>query len=222
MLQKQFGDHIVTKGNTTQVTSFISTGFVELNRLLDGGVRRGQLTQLMGIPTSGMSTLALKIVASVQQLGEVVVYLDLDKAFDPHYAVFCGVNTSQLLLIRPNYETALSMLFDLVASGIPGGIVLNATSQLSHKQKQALAGVLERMKPLLTRSNCVLLVLTRPLTDEILSQYAHLRLMIELVDWLYVDNEVQGYQVRVTAVNHSGKYEGKTTQIAVAVGEQIA
>jgi RecA/RadA recombinase len=219
-LQKQFGENIVTKANQSKVTSFVSTSFPQLDSLLDGGVQRGRLTHLIGKPTGGMTTLALKVVAAVQQTGETAVYVDLACAFDPQYAVFCGVNPAQLLLLRPSFETALSILFDVVTSGIPGVVVFNATSHLSKKQCQNMAGVLERLHPALTRSSCILLLLSLPLSDETLSQYANSRLLVELSDWLRVGNEV-GYQGRVTVLKHKGGNQGKMVPVTIMVKEQL-
>jgi RecA/RadA recombinase len=219
-LQKQFGDHVVTKANKSKVTAFIPTGFAELDTLLDGGIQRGRLTHLMGNPTSGMTTLALKVVSAIQQLGEGVIYLDLESSLDPNYAVAAGINPAHLLILRLSFDTVLSALFDVVSSGIPGGVVLNATPILSPAQRQKLALVLERLHPKLTTSNCALLLLTRPLTDKFLSQYASLRLMLELVDWLHIGNEV-GYRGRVTALKHKGAKEGKTAHLTIMIGEQL-
>jgi RecA/RadA recombinase len=218
-LQKQFGDQIITKASSAKVKSHIPTGFQELDSLLDGGIPRGRVTHLMGNPTSGMTTLGHKVIATIQQLGEPAVYIDLTLALDTDYLLTSGINPAQLILLRPSFETALSMLFDVVAGGIAGGIVFNATSLVSKQEYKQLATVLERLHPTLAHSNNILLLLTRPLTDKALSQYAAVRLMIEFVASGGQDNEVN-YQGRVTALKYKQGREGKTAQITIALGEQ--
>ena len=44
------------------------------------------LTCLSGRPTSGMTTLALNVLAHAQADGEVTVYIDADRTLDPAYA----------------------------------------------------------------------------------------------------------------------------------------
>lgn len=56
----------------------VSTTFPPLDAALGlGGIPRGHLTEIVGNPTSGIVTLALKILTTIQQGGERVVYLDL-------------------------------------------------------------------------------------------------------------------------------------------------
>ena len=47
----------------------IPTGFAALDAALGGGVPRQRITEIGGVPTSGMATLALKIVAQAHARG---------------------------------------------------------------------------------------------------------------------------------------------------------
>jgi recombination protein RecA len=42
-----------------------------------GGIPRGRLIELLGAPTLGMATLALKIMAEAQAAKDVAAYMDL-------------------------------------------------------------------------------------------------------------------------------------------------
>src|SRR5689334_6103648 len=88
----------------------ISTGFPSLDQALNiGGIPKGHLTRLSGIPTSGAMTLAYKTLA--QAAGEALVYLDLAHNFDADYAARCGVDVANLVLIQPNgVDAALETL----------------------------------------------------------------------------------------------------------------
>src|SRR5215831_12776835 len=92
----------------------LSTGFAVLDRaLVIGGLPKGFLTQISGIPTSGAMTLACKVLAHA--MGEAVVCMDLPRTFDADYAARCGVDTENLLLIQPpSLDHALETLTTLV------------------------------------------------------------------------------------------------------------
>ena len=86
-----------------------------------GGIPRGQLTEIVGNSTLGMVTLALKILTTIQQGGERVVYLDLAATFNPDYAVLCGLNLETLWIVRPApYALTWTILYDLVLDGEVG------------------------------------------------------------------------------------------------------
>ena len=79
----------------------IPTGFPALDQALGiGGIPRGRITEMMGAPTSGMATLALKVIASAQSRRDMAAYVDLGYTFDPDYAARCGVTPDKLLLVR--------------------------------------------------------------------------------------------------------------------------
>src|SRR4051794_6445170 len=90
-IRQRFGSHALhTLGEAESVAS-VSTGFAKLDKALGiGGVPRGHITEFVGTPTSGIHTMAFKVIASAHRMGEMVVYLDLGQTFDPDYAVRCG------------------------------------------------------------------------------------------------------------------------------------
>jgi len=80
----------------------ITTGLGELDSALSiGGIPRGRITEFLGAPTSGMSTIVLTLMARAQAQGDVVAYIDLSRTFDPEYAVSIGIDLAALLLVRP-------------------------------------------------------------------------------------------------------------------------
>ena len=95
----------------TETAPHISTSFPALDQALAGigGIPQGRLTEILGTPTSGMATLALKIIAQAQSEGHTTAYLDLGRTFDPEYAARCEVNLSHLLLIRPTTGSEASI-----------------------------------------------------------------------------------------------------------------
>lgn len=195
-LQKKWGTQALQVGRHDESPPGLATGWPDLDALMGGGLPRGRLTQLLGQPTSGMTTLALGLTASAQREGEVVVYLDLSLTFDAEYAVACQVAVADLLLVRPaRADEALDILFDVVATGIPGLVIF---SSFANPPRPVLE-VLQRLNPALTRSRCVLLLLTPP---PVTLPTAAVRLHLHLQTWLTAGRDVAGYRVRVTVRKH--------------------
>lgn len=93
----------------------IPTGYSDLDRVINGGIPCGQITELSGAPTCGVTTLALKVVAQAQLRGRLGVYIDLARSFDPGYAVHCGVQLEGLLIARPEDPAGALDILQLVA-----------------------------------------------------------------------------------------------------------
>jgi len=62
-----------------------------------GGIPSGRITELLGAPTSGKTTLANIIIANAQRRGSIAAYVDLSQTFDPYYA------SVQLLIEREHW-----------------------------------------------------------------------------------------------------------------------
>src|SRR5215470_17117093 len=88
-LRERFGDAAIRRLETTQkddAVPHISTGFPALDRALGiGGLPKGQISHISGVPTSGATTIALKTLAQARD--EAVVYVTLSPTFDADYAV---------------------------------------------------------------------------------------------------------------------------------------
>jgi recombination protein RecA len=79
-------------------------GVEDLDRLLDGGLPVGSITELVGITGSGRTTLALAYVAAVGREERVVAWVDADDTLDPASAALNGVVLSRLLWVRCKHE----------------------------------------------------------------------------------------------------------------------
>jgi len=213
-----------------ETTPVVTTTFPPLDGALGiGGIPRGHLTEIVGNPTSGIVTLALKILTTIQQSGEQVVYLDLAATFNPDYAVRCGLNLETLWVVRPApYALTWTILHDLVLDGGVGGIVLNVPLE-ALAQPGFLTDARQtfsRLQTALRRSSCVLLALT-PLHEPghdlracypsgyVLHELASVRLWVQKEKWLYHHHDIKGYQSRVMVVKNKLAQTGKSAVIAV-------
>ena len=205
-IQQHWGADALHLARPSDSPGCLSTGFAVLDQLLNGGWPRGRLTELWGQPTSGMTTLALRALAAAQAQPGIAVYLDLPAAFDPEYAAGCGVQLSRLLLVRPVQHPidAAGILTDVVAGGLAGIVVVNASMPLPLAERKPLLAALERTPPALARSGGVLLLLSSHQTP-LTSPAAALRLRVEREAWLEAGG---GYQTRVAVLKHKAAADG--------------
>jgi len=82
------------------------TGSAGLDAALGGGLRRGQLSEITGAPSSGRTTLATEALAAATGRGEAVALVDACDTFDPASAAARGVTLSHLLWVRSSAPVA--------------------------------------------------------------------------------------------------------------------
>jgi recombination protein RecA len=208
----------------------IPTGFPALDNALGiGGLPRSRIAEFLGVPTSGMATLALKVVARAQAMGDMAAYLDLGYTFDPGYAARCEVNLKHLLLVRPRTgDEALEILYSLIAGRGAGILVFDSTSHLIAESRgsRAMSTALRKLAGVLAQSPCVCLFLT-PLHfgtaasnnnypgGFALPNYAGVRLLLEKEEWLRKGHDVRGYRARATVLKNKLGPAGKQAAIAI-------
>jgi recombination protein RecA len=208
----------------------IPTGFPELDKVLGiGGIPRCRITEILGAPTSGVSTLALKIISASQGMGDVAVYVDLGRTFDPGYAVRCGVDMGSLYLVRPGTgREALGITQALVDSGGVGTLVFDSIPHLLRGSLRAgdVSAVFDRLNVLLHRSPCTPIFLTPHQFGRVLSvdkypgggalpHYATIRLLVEKERWIRGRRDIRGYHSRVGVLKNKLGQAGKTAMIAI-------
>ncbi|MFL6258254.1 MAG: hypothetical protein ACJ76Y_00970 [Thermoanaerobaculia bacterium] len=97
-----------------------ATAVPVLDRLLDGGLPRGQLVELVGSRTSGRFSTLLAALAAATSVGEAAALVDLGDNLDPESASALGVDLSRLLWARPaRLKEALAAAEMLLAGGFP-------------------------------------------------------------------------------------------------------
>ena len=133
-IEKQFGKGSVMRlGDETRAPlEIIPTGSIALDVALGiGGLPRGRVVEIYGPESSGKTTVALHSVASAQQAGGIVAFIDAEHALDPDYAKALGVDTDALLVSQPDSgEQALEIADMLVRSGALDLIVIDSVAAL--------------------------------------------------------------------------------------------
>ena len=137
-INQQFGKGSIIRlgeGPSLEPIPTISTGSVSLDSALGtGGVPRGRIVEIYGPESSGKTTIALQIIAEVQERGGTAAFIDAEHALDPVYAKALGVHTDGLILSQPDTgEQALEIAEILTSSGSLDVVVIDSVAALVPK-----------------------------------------------------------------------------------------
>ena len=98
----------------------LKTAVPALDRLLEGGLPRGQLVELVGGRSSGRFSIVLSVLAAATGVGEAAALVDLGDGLDPAMAEALGIDLSRLLWIRPTQlKQALASAEMVLGAGFP-------------------------------------------------------------------------------------------------------
>ena len=233
-IQKQFGQGAVMRlGERAHMkVDVISTGSIALDAALGiGGIPRGRVTEIYGAEASGKTTLALHIIASAQNNGGEVAFIDAEHALDPIYAKRLGVKIDDLLISQPsNGEQALEITEMLVRSNAIDVIVIDSVAALvpraeiegemgdSHVGLQArlMSQALRKLTGAVSHSNCAVVFINQirmkigvmfgnPETTtggRALKFYSSVRLDVRRIASLKQGDEVIGSRTRIKVVKN--------------------
>lgn len=132
-LKRKFGASIEISAKDIKVVECerASTGSFALDIELGGGLPFGRITEFFGKESSGKSTMALKVVASVQKMNKRAVWIDVEHSFDPRWSTLMGVDLEKLTLSQPQTaEEALEVLEAVLRSGDCGIVVLDSVAAI--------------------------------------------------------------------------------------------
>ncbi|HEV8578227.1 MAG TPA: hypothetical protein VGX68_04015 [Thermoanaerobaculia bacterium] len=96
------------------------TAVPAFDRLLEGGLPRGQLVELIGSRSSGRFSILLAALAAATTAGEAAALVDLGDGLDPEAARSAGIDLQRLLWVRPaTLKKALAATEMLIVGGFP-------------------------------------------------------------------------------------------------------
>jgi hypothetical protein len=78
----------------------ISTGIDSLDTSLEGGWRRGEISEILGGPSTGRASVLCATLAAATARGELVALVDAFDRVDPVTAAATGLDVSRLLWVR--------------------------------------------------------------------------------------------------------------------------
>jgi len=100
-LLRDLGPQLWLGGTPREAAPRFKTGIEAIDTLTGGGFSRGSLSEIAGPCSSGRTSLALALLASTTQRGEVASVVDLADALHPGSADTAGVDLERVLWVRP-------------------------------------------------------------------------------------------------------------------------
>lgn len=140
----------------------LPTGSAPLDRLLEGGFPRGQLSEVCGAPSSGRTSLAYALLAATTARGEIAALVDCGDRFDPRCARGAGIELPRLLWVRPHDERgALRAAEILIGTSGLGLVILDLADGLSALIAARFTSAWPRLARQATASNVTLVLFSR-------------------------------------------------------------
>ncbi|MDA8314376.1 MAG: recombinase RecA [Actinomycetota bacterium] len=120
-LQRLYGARVLTRLSDRggEAVAVLPTGISTLDQAIGvGGIPRGRIVEMFGPEGAGKTSLALSVMAEAQRLGEEVLLVDAEHAFDPSWGRRLGMQVEQLWISQPDSaEEALDIVLHTVRSG---------------------------------------------------------------------------------------------------------
>ncbi|MCC6567291.1 MAG: hypothetical protein IT298_16135 [Chloroflexi bacterium] len=214
-LQARYGDRVIAPARRAEIAP-LPTGFADLDAQIGGGLWPGRLSVLIGQPTSGATSLALRILANAQRAGAPVLVVDLPRQFDPHLAGRLGVDAGALVLSRPAAADAVvAIVREALENAALGAVLLDAADA----KLAAGSADVRRLSQSLMGSPAALLVLSSPNVPSTLDGLIDVRLRVERLAWVRRGLDVTGLTVRVLIDRDHTGGGGRAVQIEIRYGE---
>jgi hypothetical protein len=90
-------------------SAFIPFDLSAIDGILHGGLPRGQVSEIAGVPSSGRTTLLLRLIGAVTRRGEIAALIDTCDRLDVAAVSAAGIDADRLLWIRGESVDALSV-----------------------------------------------------------------------------------------------------------------
>ncbi|MDW8319327.1 MAG: hypothetical protein RMN53_15965 [Anaerolineae bacterium] len=202
----------------------LSTTFPALDRVLEGGLPIGGVTEIVGMATSGKATLAAKAVAAAQaDRSALAAWMDLPRGCDVEYLHRCSVDLERLLIVRPRgAEDGLAIATALVESHTLAVLVFDGGDALHQAGPAAVAAALERLRTLAAQGVTAVIFLVDPRWPcPPLAGVAALRLALRREEWLTEGRDVRGYTAQVAVVKHKLGRSGAVVPIRITFNGSV-
>ena len=197
-----------------------STGFAELDAILGpGGVPRGMGVAMRGGPSSGRTTLALRLAAEAQAAGSIVAWLDLAAALDPVEAVARGVKPEWLVVVTPaDPDEGLSIAGSLLAGRAVDLLVIDLPARIA--RAAAFAERLGRLAALSRRAGINLVVLEPPgdragTLGAAIGEATGIRLELQRRSWIRLGRDVVGQRTEVVIARNRAGPPGRRASLRI-------
>jgi len=212
----------------TGVERVVRTGFPQLDAIVGPGglgLPRNAGVTLKGAPSSGATTLALRLVAEAQADGAIVAWLDLARALDPVEAAARGVRLDWLVVLTPEtLDEGLSIAGMLLAARSVDVLVVDLPPHpVAGSTPAKIADRLRRLAALARRAETLLVALEPPgLTPGLATAVAEstgLRLELRRTSWIRLGRDVVGQRTEALVARSRYGPPGRRAELRILYAE---
>lgn len=100
VIKKTYGESAMLRGNEKPDLRRISTGSLELDYAIGGGVPLGRWCHFFGPKSSGKTLTAYNVIAEAQRMGLTCAYYNAEKQYDEEWCQKHGIDTKALHLVE--------------------------------------------------------------------------------------------------------------------------
>lgn len=128
--------HNIFYGGVTMENKYLSTGNQALDEMLNGGYKRGSLTEISGASNTGKTLLSLLAIKEAQKEEKISIFVDTSNKFNSRYLKDNIINEDAVFLIQPDCAEELGILLtEIVKPNIEyiGVIVIDDLANLVTK-----------------------------------------------------------------------------------------
>src|SRR6266576_2782041 len=210
----------------TGVERIVRTGFPALDAIVGpGGLPRSASVALRGAPSSGATTLALRLVAEAKADGAIVAWLDLARALDPVEAAARDVRLDWLVVLTPDtLDEGLSIAGMLLAGRSVDVLVIDLPPRPAVVTTPAkVAERLRRLAGLARRAETLLVAIEPPgLTAGLATAVAEstgLRLELARRSWIRLGRDVVGQRTEALVARSRYGPPGRRADLRILYAE---